>query len=489
MTLSKLLKLFVAAMPVFLMASCEDTVSPIGGSLVNGEVTITADTIVSSLGAETIEENAFDARTTTKLLGRLNVPQYGSLDCAFVSELLSSTRMTIPDSITVNDVDSMRMLLYVPRGALTGDSLTPQQLTVYKLTKQLPQDLDNNFDPTGYYDPSKPMAKKSYTISSISLNDSLFQKAGNYINIPINLGRDIAQTVFNMYRDPEEQKVFQWPSSFNKIFPGIYVEQNFGNGCVGVISALNVYTYWHYTGYDYVKKETSTDSSSDSSSSSDDYEYVPVTKRDSVCLFSSQPEVLSSNIIKYKVADYVKNMVNDNKSIITTPGGYTVKFKFPVKDLIEKYISDLDQMSVVSMLGLEIPAEVIENDYDIQVAPTLLMVRSDMKDEFFENNKVPDNLTSFYAEYSSERGGYYFTGMRTYILNLIDKYRNGEKIEDAEFDFTLVPIIVDTETVEGYYNSQTYVTRCAPYIGRPTLTKLDTDNSKIYFSFSRQEIK
>lgn len=479
MTLSKLIKLFVAAVPVIAMTACEDNVSTIGGSLVNGEVTITADTIVSNLSAQTIEEKTFDARTQTKLLGRLNVPQYGSLNCAFVSELLSSTRMTIPDSITVNDVDSMRMVLSVPRGSLTGDSLTPQQLTVYRLNKQLPTNIDNNFDPTGYYDPSDPWAKKSYTLSSIALNDSLLKLAGSYINIPIFLGEAPAKKIFSMYRDPEEQKVFQWPSSFNKFFPGVYVEQNFGNGCVGLISALNVYTYWHYTGQAYVKKE----------GTENEYEYVPTIMRDSICLFSSQPEVLSSNIIKYDVADYIVNKVNEGKSIITTPGGYTVKFKFPAQELIEKYITNLDKLSVVSLLNFEIPAEAIENDYDIEVAPTMLMVRSDMKDEFFEQNKVPDNLTSFYAEYSADRGGYYFTGMRTYILNLIDKYRNGETIEDKEIEFTLVPIIVDQETVEGYYNSQTYVTRCAPYIGRPTLTQLDTDKAKLYFSFSRQEIE
>lgn len=480
MTLSKLIKIFVATLPAIFMASCEDNTSQIGGSLVTGEVTITADTIVTNLVAQTIVENSFDARTQSKLLGRLNVPEYGSLECAFVSQLLSSTKMTIPDSIPVTDVDSMRMIFTVVRGSLTGDSLAPQQLKVYRLTKQLPSKIDNNFNPEGYYDPAQPMGTKSYTLSNIALSDSLFQNGGNYINIPVHLGRDLAVKSFNMYRDPEQSKVFQWPSSFNKIFPGVYVEQNFGNGCVGLISALNVYTYWHYTAQVYTKKEDS-----------DEYEYVPQIRRDSICLFSSQPEVLSSNIIKYKVSDYITNLVNEGKSIITTPGGYSVKFKFPAIDLIDKYLSNLDKMSVVSLLNFEIPAKVVENDFDIEVAPGMLMVRSDKKDEFFAQNKVPDSMTSFYAEYDKNKESYSFTGMRSYILELIEKYRKDEKIEDAETEFTLVPVIVDTETVDGYgySSSTTYVTRCAPYIGRPTITQLDTDNSKIYFSFSRQEIE
>lgn len=479
MTLSRLFKIFSVALPTIFMASCEDNVSTIGGSLVNGEVTITADTLVTNIDAQTIVENSFDARTQSKLLGRLNVPEYGSLNCSFVSELLSSTKMNIPDSITANDVDSMRMCLIVPRGSLTGDSLSPQQLKVYKLTKQLPSKIDNNFDPKGYYDSSNPMGVKSYTLSAIAKNDSMFKEAGNYINIPVNLGKDLAVKAFNMYRDPEQSKVFQWPSSFNKIFPGIYVEQNFGNGCVGLISSLYVYTYWHYTKQVYTKKE----------GTDDEYEYVPTIARDSICLFSSQPEVLSSNIITYKVSDYITNLVNEGKSIITTPGGYSVKFKFPVQDLIDRYLANLDKMSVVSLLNFEMPAEEVKNDYDISVAPYMLMVRSDKKDEFFNLNKVPDGKTSFYAEYNEDKKSYFFSGMRAYFLELLEKYRKGEKIEDSETEFTFVPVIVDTETVDGYNSSTTYVTRCAPYIGRPTITNLETEKAKIYFTFSRQVIE
>ncbi len=479
MTLSKLLKAVLLALPVIAMASCEDNVSSIGSSLVNGEVTITADTLTTDLKAETIVESTFDARTQTKLLGRLNVPEYGSLNCSFVSQLLSSTKMTIPDSITANDVDSMRMCLIVRRGSLTGDSLSPQQLKVYGLTKQLPSKIDNNFDPTGYYDPSKPMGTKSYTLSSIAMNDSMYKNAGSYINIPINLGKELAVKTFNMYRDPEQAKVFQWPSSFNKIFPGLYVEQNFGNGCVGLISSLNVYTYWHYTKQVYTKKE----------GTEDEYEYVPHIMRDSICLFSSQPEVLSSNIISYKVSDHIKNLVNEGKQIITTPGGYAVKFKFPAQELVDRYLANLDNMSVVSLLNFEIPAEEIKNDYDISVAPYMLMIRSDKKEEFFAQNKVPDNKTSFYAEYDSDKKSYFFSGMRSYILELIDKYRKEGKIEDVDVEFTLVPVLVDTETVDGYNSSTTYVTRCAPYIGRPTITDFDTKKANVYFSFSRQVIE
>lgn len=472
----KIKSIYAAAAALFSLAafsSCEDSTSPIGGSLVNGEVTIVVDTLEMKLDALSILEPNFDSRTQTKLLGRINVPEYGSLDCSFVSQLMCATKMNIPDSITVNDVDSMRMVLTVPRGSLTGDSLAPQQLKVYQLTKQLPSDINSTFDPKGYYNPSDPLGVKSYTLSALSMNDSLFKLQGS-IRIPIMLPRKLAQDIFTAYKNNPE--TFQWPQTFAQYFPGVYVEQNFGNGCIGVISAMKFYTYWHYMKQVYQKKDDD----------SGEYHYVPTLARDSVCLFSSQPEVLSANKITYNVSDYLKNLANKGKSIITTPGGYYVNVKFPAQEIIDKYDRDLYSVAVVSKLSFEIPAEAVENDYGLEAAPHLLMVKASERESFFRENKIPDGKTSFYAAYNSEKKCYTFAGMREYILDLIN---SGKPVDPADMDFSLVPVVVSTEEVPNYSSSTTYVTRCAPYIGRPTVTQLDTDKAIICFSYSRQTME
>lgn len=455
-----------------IFSSCDDNVSQIGESLTTGEVTIVLDSIQTGITTSTIWENQFDARTQTKMLGRLNIPEYGSLDCSFVSQLMPATKMNIPDSITVNDVDSMRVVLTVNRGSLTGDSLAPQQLKIFRLTKQLPSDISNNFDPEGYYDPSTPLGVKSYTLSAIYMSDSLFKKQNN-ISIPVKLPDRMAKDVFTAYRNTPE--MFAWPATFARYFPGVYVEQNFGNGCVGLISALRFYAYWHYMKQVYQKNEET-----------DKYEYVPVLTRDSVCLFSSQPEVLSSNLISYKVSEYLKGLVEDGRSIITTPGGYHVNIKFPAQEIIDKYNKDLYKMAVVSRLSFEIPATAVRNEYDLGVAPHLLMIKSSERESFFRENKIPDDKTSFYASYDSRTGRYRFNNMRDYILGLIE---SGKPVAPEDMEFSLIPVIVTTEDVPSYSSSTTYVTSCSEYIGRPTLTQLDTDHVTIVFSFSKQELK
>ena len=461
------------------LTSCKDDVSSIGGSLTSGEVTIVMDSIYTDIQAKPVLSESIDGRSITKLVGRINVPEYGRLECAFVTQMMSATKMPVPDSITEQHVDSMRLVFSVPRGSLTGDSLAPQQLSVYRLTKQLPSGIQSDFDPSGYYDSSSPWAKRSYTLSVIARGDSAVQKQA-YVKIPMMLPKDFALDIFRKYR--AEDKIFQWPSSFNNFFPGIYVDQTFGNGCVANVSKAEIFLYWNRM----VRSYEPTDEKDEEGNTK--YEYVDRVKRDSICLFASQPEVLSSNIIRYEMADRLRKMAEEGQAVITTPGGYTVEMDFPALELLDKYAGDKGGMAVVSSLTFEIPATQVKNDYGLTVAPYLLMVKSSEKEKFFGENKVPDQITSFYAAYNSETGSYQFNSMRQYFLNLYADYKSGKPIDPEDMRFELVPVGITTEVVEGYTNSTTYVTKCTPFVGRPTMTLLNLSKSLICFTFSSQKI-
>ena len=465
--------IIAALLSVAIFAACDDDTSQIGSSLSKGEVTIMVDSIATEVESESIFHDSFDGRNTTKLLGRINIPQYGSLSCSFVSQMMSAVQMNIPDSIKAEDVDSMRLVLSVPRGSLTGDSLAPQQLRVYRLEKPLPSDISTTFDPSGYYNASSLMGTASYTLSNIAKGDSALKKEP-YVRVPVTLPIAFAREIFNKYRanDP----VFQWPASFNAWFPGIYVEQNFGNGCIANISRAEMFTYWHHTRQVQEMQPDST------------YKTVTQTLRDSVCLLASQPEVLSSNVINYKVSEYIKGMAESGKSVITTPGGYLTSIKFPVQRLIDEFRRNGSALSVVSSLRFEIPAEVIENDYGLTVAPNLLMVRKTDYESFFRENRVPDGTTSFYAAYNADKRSYQFNSMRSYFLKVLEADDKGETIDDEDCEFMLVPVSVTTETVENYNSSTTYVTRCQPYLTTPTMTQLFTDRCIICFTYSSQKI-
>lgn len=512
MTLSKRLRLLAA--PLISIAaggcllSCEDTTPTVGSQLANGEVQIALDSLIWNGTDQLINrgdkqntvfcpkisysadyDDAVDTRSTTNLLGRISVPEYGDLNCSFVSRFMCTKTLDIPDSIPIEQIDSMKLILSVARGALTGDSLAPQQLKVYRLTKSLPNDIDNRFDPIGYYDPQNPIGTRSFTLSALGMSDSLYIHLP-YVSIDIPMTREMAVETVEAYRNEATRDIFAWPQTFEQYFHGIYVEPSFGRGCVANISYSDFVIFYSY-------KTTSVTNNDDGTVSTSVKNNVGTTG-----VFASSPIVLSSNNVAYRPSGTLSSMAADNQALITSPGGYRVRLRFPGRELVDIYRTSQSKLAVVSNLSFSIPAEEIPNDYGITLPPYLLMVKTSKLSEFLANNSLPDNKDSFYAAYDSDRKCYRFSPMRNYILDLI---QNG--ITDDNEDFTIIPINVEFETEENqsssynswysyYYgysssssSSQNNPIKCTPYIEKPSMCRLKIDEAQTVFTYSLQQMQ
>lgn len=502
----KQLRLLAATLPAFaaslMTTACQDEVSPVGGSLATGEVTIALDSLVwngtsqtihrgdaeqtvecPKLNYTTVYDDKVDTRSTTNLLGRVSIPEYGDLKCSFVSRMMCVSKLSIPDSIPTENVDSAKLILSVPSGALTGDSLAPQQLRVYQLLESLPADIDNTFSPKAGvdYDPSSPMGTRSFTLSSLTMKDSIYS-GSSYVYIDIPISKEWAQKIVSAYRNPETSYWFEWPQEFEKHFHGIYVEPSFGRGCIANISNSDIVLF-----YNYKVNESTTDD--DGVTTTEEK-----TKIGAVGVFASSPIVLSSNNVSYEPSEYLQQAGAANEAIITTPGGYHVDFKFPADELLDIYKSSQSKLAVISDLNLTLPAEPIENDYGITPPPYLLLIKKSKVEEFFANNSLPDNKDSFYATYNESEQRYVFSSMRNYMIDLVE---NGATEENT--DLTIIPVNLTFETQENsnssYYSyyyyygasstsSTTYLTKCTPYILKPTMCRLDFDKVQTVFTYS-----
>lgn len=454
---------------------CEDENSPIGSVIANGEVAITVDTFYYNLNAKAIEINSFDSKTGNLMLGSIQTRDYGALDCSFVTRLMCAPYLDVPDSLLSPDrVDSCKFVMGAVRNDIVGDSLAPQQLAIYKLTKQLPSDINNLFNPEGYYNPADPLAKKSYTVSSIAMSDSAFYK-NEYVSITVDLPKSFGQEVFQKYIDSPE--IFAWPQIMaEKYLPGFYVKPSFGKGCVANIQTAYLAVFYHSL------KEVNVIEDNDTT--------TQVIHVNNVTFpFTISPEVLSSNRITYAPSKQVieRNISDEEGVVITTPGGYIASFEFPAQSLIDRYHEKNSHLSTVNDLILYIPAEVYDSDSGVGIAQNLLMVKSSEYENFFNENKTPDNKTSFTGVYDPVKKRYYFTTMREYFLDLLNK----ETLTPEDLEFTLVPVEITTEieTSSYYGTSSTYVTKCKPYIAKPTMTLLHTEDAMATFSFSTQVIE
>lgn len=472
----KIKRLILPCAVALLAAGCNEDISSIGSSLTQGEINIVIDSI--GLDAPVIPERAavIDSRSTTCLVGRFDVEDYGKLECNFVARMMAASSISFPDSIGPERVDSMKLLLRAPRNEVFGDSLAPQQIAVYKLDRQLPSDITNAFDPTGYYDPEKPLAKRSYVLSALGMDESYFNQATNR-TIPMTPGNDVAwgRKIIEDYRTNPD--IFAWPSSFAEYFPGLYVEQTFGRGCLINIGSADFNIYYHTLAdesYENADGETVTRQI-----------HVP----DSIAPFALAPEVLSSNNITYTPSPKIEAMAAAGKPIVVSPAGYICRMTFPTRKLVDRYFENDLSLGIVSDLTFFLPAENIDNGFGITPPPYLLMVKANEYEEFFSEGKLPDSETSFYATYSAAAGGYSFSSMRDFIRPIVElPEAEARAVEDTEF--VLVPVQVDQESYTSSSTGQAYtiLVRCVPYIAKPSMVLLKPEDAEIVFTFSYQQM-
>ena len=118
-------------------------------------------------------------------------------------------------------------------------------------------------------------------------------------------------------------------------------------------------------------------------------------------------------------------------------------------------------------------------------------LKKDKKNDFFEGDSLTNNKDSFYATYNSATKEYVFSGLRPYILNILNN--KGGIATDEDINLTLTPIDVASYTqMSNYYyyygSSQTVVTKISPAVSQPAIAKLRLDKAKIKVVYSKQSV-
>lgn len=466
--MKRLIKVFllVAALSV-IVSACDDDTSTIGSSLIQDQVKIVVDDSFTLTG-HSVVSGSVQSRTILQLLGNIDAEGYGSFSSDVVTQFMPS--QTIP--YTDVDLDSVRLVMRMPLGGYVGDSLMPMGIAVHRLTRDLPAPIFSDFNPDGYYDPT-PYATASYTATAVGLSPTEQKRKFRLINI--DLPNSFGTELLAKYKESPE--TFATPDEFSKWFKGFYIRTSFGSGRVAQIDSTAITLYFHRT---YRDEETDRDTTVYNSAA-----YLAVT-----------PEIVTNNNMRYNVSPELSAQAAD-QAVIAAPTGYDVEVRFPAREMIEKYRSEKTLLSIINTVSLEIPTLDITNSYGLTPPPTVLLVKTSEKDDFFARSKLPNDTTSFYATYDAFNHRYVFSEMRDYILSLLDK----EEITEDDMSFTICPVTIGFEsnaTSNNYYyyyyyynmsmSQQLTVATVTPYVNRPSMGILDLKNSKILFTYSLQTI-
>lgn len=445
--------------------ACDDDVTTLGSSLITDNTAVIIDSSFTVSGMSKIN-NDIQSRTSSQILGNLTAKEYGYFSSDFVTQFMPALQLDTTGT-KISDIDSIRLVMFFQGGNLTGDSIVPMGLKIYPLKKQLPSPIFSDFDPEGYYDEADCWTKDTHIYTGNALyNDSLSNTATR--SVGVTLPKQFALNFYQEYLNHPE--TFATPQAFTEFFPGLYVKNTFGSGRVINFSETRINLY--YKRHDTITKDGVTRDTVYRTIST----YMAVT-----------PEVISNNIIDMKLSPTLLSKIDAGEPLLVAPASYDVEMIFPTKKIIDSYKANAGEMAVINTLTLSIPVEKISNAYGINPPTNVLLVLSKDKKEFFAKNKITDDKTSFLATYNETSGSYEFSGMRPYILEMMEK----NQLTADDYTFTITPVNVVTETSQGsYYQSgSTYITAINPYVSGPAMCKLSLDKAKIKFTYSKQSIK
>ena len=464
----------LAVAVLLVLGACND--ETIGVSITDSVSSVVEDSSFVITG-HSVRNDRVQMRTAAKMLGRINADGYGTLTADAVTSWMPAMNIDTA-GVKPEWIDSCRLKLRVPvTSGYTGDAFAPMRLSVYRLNKALPSPIYSDFDPTGYYDPSDLLATESYSPTSGRLEVTSSYLSGTAQNdtvrvisvpVPTELGRELFR---NYVADPER---FSSPRAFADLFPGIYITNTYGSGHVVNIKATELDVYYRK----YAKLSETTDT---------------IYPAQCQTYLASTPEVVSDNIIHFDINDMLTSMVNDGEALIVAPAGYEVQVHFPIQEIINKYSANIGtSRSIINSLTLELPVTVPVTEYNIQPPSHLLMVKTSKKDQFINGDSLTNNKDSFYATYSPSAKAYYFTGLRNYILDILQN--KGGVASEEDMEFTITPVDVTTyiyPTSYSYYYTSTpssVVTKISPMVSRPAVACLQLKKAKIRITFSKQVV-
>lgn len=454
--------------------SCTDDVIGTSISDIHSAIIEDASFVISGT---TVRNPHLRSRSSIQLIGKVSADGYGTLTSDVVAQFMPTTTI---DTVGVHGgaqwVDSCFLVMRVATNDVIGDKMAPMRMSVYKLNKQLPDPIYTDFNPDGYYSTDDMMGSVAYSASEMSLITETTSYSGSTVSyyeikvpVPVNYARDI----FNEYK--ANPSTFNSPAAFSEFFPGIYIKNSYGEG--------HVMNFYDIEFVSYYRKWERLSETTDTIYQGVRQSYMAVT-----------PEVVYNNNIGLDAAPSVLAMIAAGDAIVMGPAGYEVQATFPIQEIIDRYkANSQDALSVINTLTLEIPVSEVANKYDIAPPEYLLMVKENYRDTFFDKDSLTNNKDAFYAEYNDQEKAYVFTGLRDYVLDIINN--KGDIASANDMKFVIMPIDVtkyvnSSSSYYYYYSSASseVITKIAPAVSRPCMAKLNLDKATIKLTYSKQTL-
>lgn len=455
--------LSVAIMTIFI--SCNDTLDKVGFTIQpeNDRVFVGTDTLY--LSSKTVQVDSVYSKTKYPILGEYIDPLFGTIQSDYIGEFYYPETMEFKKDAKI---DSVR--LTVSYTSMIGDSLAPMQLAVYSVNKELPKgNRYTNFAPEAFADMSKPLGVKTFTGKNNTYRTETYYSGTSTeeikvyeINTPIP--NEIGQLFLDEYKKPNHGALKD-TETFRDLFPGLYVTTNFGSSTI-----LNVNLTSLVVHYNYLDEKGSSEKTD--------------TTRTTEWRLNITPEVTQINRVSNKNDQILQP--NNEGTFVKSPAGVNTEITIPISGISGQLSSSALNQARFVVHAIPNP----DKDERIKLSPpeNLLLVHTDSIKTFFEEGRLPNNVTSFIASYSTSSQTYSF-GNISALVNYYNKEHQKDNSISLDQSFQLIPVDVSYSTTgQSIYSSGSTVATAVYNQMKPSATMLSNEKDKlrleiIYSSF------
>ena len=406
------LKAIVLAAALLALSACDDNTGTLG--IHSDEDGISNSTQIFQLTTRSLAMDSVVANSTVSYLGSITDPETGTdVEAQFAAQFYIFEDYQYPaKSLMVGDVDgeekrgvvqcdSCEVRLYFNN--YYGDANNPMKLEVFEMAtdKILSEDSTyyTDIDLEKYLGKSpKPIATRVFTPRDYNLDDVTLDGSSYSPNVRVMLPASLGQRIMERY--------FENPDNYRdsyhfirNVFPGLYFRSSSSHGTM-----LSVYVGTINLYYRYADEEN-------------DSVYTAVTR------FAATPEVIQSTHFSTSGTEDLVAETNVPYTYVKTPAGICTEMTLPVDEIFsDTHVGDSVSLASVTLTRYN----KTQDDRQLGIPSSLLMVRKSEMYEFFRNRSVANARTSYVTTFNSAYNTYTFDN----ICRLL-AYCKHEKVSEA----------------------------------------------------------
>ena len=373
------------------------------------------------------------ARTGIGYIGRFTDPDFGPYEAGFLTQFNCPEDFEFPkvydknnpehktdkDAVMVKD-EIFRTELILRYQKYFGDSITPSHISVYLLDKKLDPKVAKytDIDPTQYYDENNPksrISERAYTAVDYAVKDSIRNTKEYVPSLAFNLPNELGQGLLKKSRELGKEQFYK---EFKNLIKGMYFKCDGAESNILYIDQVELRlifeSYFRDDKGEIIKKKVKEENETEFADSTG-YRYR---------LFASTREIIQANSLNINPEVIQEKIDEPNVTYLKTPAGIYTQATLPLQLMSEDLPNDTLNVAKVKFVSFNNNTNQA-SVFPMDVPSHLLLVREKDREIFFEENRLPDNITSYMSERVKNR--YEFPDLSQLIATCINEKKEAEK--------------------------------------------------------------